>query len=220
MEMRGVCAATGAIVIKIGGCRSLPWRTSLHDALAFLRISTMTFEPTFSTEIEGCRFMVGRMPLCAEDVPADVIINVCHLPGVTLAPNGKEVFWFPINEAAVWGYATIFAAKKVLDQKLRRERKSVYLHCEQGQIRSMLVAMLWLQSFGAGAGEALENRQCFLSRRFASGICLSGSSNSWRFPRVPGRHPLRPAQPNARLLFCPYETPVGETEVMDSGHHS
>ena len=129
----------------------------------------MTFQPTFSTEIEGCRFMFGRIPLCAEDVPADVIINVCHLPGVTLAPNGKEVFWFPINESAVWGYATLFAAKKVLDQKLRRERKSVYLHCEQGQIRSMLVAMLWLQSFGAGADEALENRQWLLESKIRFG---------------------------------------------------
>jgi hypothetical protein len=86
----------------------------------------------------------------------DAIVNVSDTPGVLFEPSFSEqrVYWYPVNEVGRWNLSYLFWLKKIMDHHHFKGHK-IYLHCHAGAYRSPSAAILWLQSRGHSAQEAL-----------------------------------------------------------------
>lgn len=86
----------------------------------------------------------------------DVYVNVSDSICTTFEPSrpGQHMHWYPVNECGRWNLSYLFWLKTILDYHHAAGHK-VYLHCHAGAYRSPSAAVLWLQSRGHAAAEAL-----------------------------------------------------------------
>jgi hypothetical protein len=80
----------------------------------------------------------------------DVIINVCDKTPA-FENIGPELYWYPLNERANWGYSVFFWAKRILDFHSGRGH-SILIHCEAGVHRSPMILFTWLLSLQVNSG--------------------------------------------------------------------
>lgn len=90
------------------------------------------------------------------------IVNVSDETFTATDPLPRvPTFWVPLIEVSPWGFASLFALKRILDGLLFSSSESnpshIYLHCHGGTNRSRAIAQIWLKSLLRTSGGTLDS---------------------------------------------------------------
>lgn len=118
------------------------------------KVRGYNLKPPYSNVFVGCDPCDGMTRAVAADF--DAFVNVSDSPCNYFEPmrQGQQMHWYPVNEMGLWNLSYLFWLKKVLDYHYAAGHR-IYLHCHAGAYRSPSAAVLWLQSRGHTANEAL-----------------------------------------------------------------
>jgi hypothetical protein len=138
-------------MVQVRGTRrnQMKWFEHEKDEVRGYRLK----EP-YQNVMVGCDPKDGMTKASADSF--DVYVNVSDSECNTFEPSrdGQFMHWYPVNECGRWNLSYLFWLKKVMDHHHAAGRR-IYLHCHAGAYRSPSAAILWLQSRGHSAEEAL-----------------------------------------------------------------